>query len=60
MSLLPTLYLNEKQIDRPLTKLDYAGWGMWAFGFIWESLADHQKMKFKSNPANEVHPISST
>ena len=54
MSLLPTLYLNTKKIDKPLTTTDYAGWGLWLFGFLFEVIADHQKLAFKSNAKNQV------
>ena len=55
VTLLPTLYLNMKQVDKPLTKIDYAGWAVWLFGFLFESIADHQKMTFKNNPINKVN-----
>ncbi len=54
MTLLPTLYLNQKQVDKPLTKTDFIGWGIWLFGFVFEVLADQQKMTFKNNPNNKV------
>ncbi len=55
MTLLPTLFLNEKQVDKPLTKTDFVGWGMWLFGFIFEVIADQQKLAFKNNPNNQVY-----
>jgi steroid 5-alpha reductase family enzyme len=55
MTLLPTLFLNEKQVDKPLTKTDFIGWGMWLFGFIFEVIADQQKLAFKNNPNNQVY-----
>lgn len=55
MTLLPTLYLNQKQNDKPLTKTDFIGWGIWLFGFVFETIADKQKMSFKSDPNNQVH-----
>jgi steroid 5-alpha reductase family enzyme len=55
MTLLPTLYLNQQQVDKPLTKTDFIGWGIWLFGFIFEVLADKQKMAFKNNSNNQVY-----
>lgn len=42
-------------MDKPLTKTDYVGWAVWLFGFVFEAIADRQKMKFKSNPSNKVN-----
>lgn len=53
LTILPTLILNSKQEDKPLTRRDYFGWGLWVVGFICESLADYQKSSFKSNPDNQ-------
>ncbi|CAF1313316.1 unnamed protein product [Rotaria sordida] len=53
MTLLPTFYLNQKQIDKPLIKTDYIGWSIWLFAFIFEIIADKQKMSFKNNPNNK-------
>ncbi|CAF1563058.1 unnamed protein product [Rotaria magnacalcarata] len=53
ITLLPTLYLNQKQVDKPLTKTDYVGWILWLFGFIFETIADKQKMSFKNNLNNK-------
>ena len=55
ITLLPTLYLNQKTIDKPLTKIDYVGWGLWLFGFLFESIADQQKMAFKNDLNNKVY-----
>lgn len=52
--LLPTLSLNEKQRDKPLTGADYLGWSIWLLGFVVEVLADSQKMAFRSDPNNKV------
>ncbi len=54
ITLLPTLYLNQKLTDKPLTKTDFLGWSIWLFGFLFEVLADKQKMTFKNNPNNKV------
>lgn len=57
MTLLPTLYLNEKQVDKALTKTDFIGWGLWLFGFLFEVLADKQKLAFKNNLNNQVYSL---
>ena len=54
ITLLPTLVLNNKKEDRPISTRDYVGWGLWALGFFFEALADYQKSAFKSNPDNAV------
>uniref|UniRef100_A0A8D0C0W8 Steroid 5-alpha reductase C-terminal domain-containing protein n=1 Tax=Salvator merianae TaxID=96440 RepID=A0A8D0C0W8_SALMN len=52
ITLLPTLLLNLEKHRKPLGFLDYLGWGIWAVGFIIESVADQQKWHFRSNPDN--------
>ena len=54
ITLLPTLTLNNKKEDRPICTRDYIGWVLWALGFFFEVVADHQKSVFKSNPDNAV------
>ena len=56
--LLPTLFVNERQRDKPLTNADYLGWSIWLFGFVLEVLADSQKMVFRSDPKNKVNSLS--
>lgn len=51
-TLLPTLLLNMKKKDHPLSKQDYAGWVLWTIGFLFEVVADYQKSSFKANPDN--------
>ncbi|KAK7493212.1 hypothetical protein BaRGS_00015549 [Batillaria attramentaria] len=51
-TLLPTLMLNSKKDDKPLTTRDYIGWGLWGLGFFFEVVADYQKSQFKANPEN--------
>ncbi|XP_033762483.1 uncharacterized protein LOC117344000 isoform X1 [Pecten maximus] len=51
-TLLPTLILNNKKEDKPLTRRDYVGYGLWATGFLLETIADYQKSRFRSNPDN--------
>jgi steroid 5-alpha reductase family enzyme len=37
-----------------LTPLDYVGGGVWAFGFAFEVLADHQKRSWRKKPENNT------
>ena len=37
-----------------MTRRDYAGWTLWAIGFLFEVIADHQKSRFRANPNNTV------
>jgi steroid 5-alpha reductase family enzyme len=37
----------------PLNWLDYLALALFAFGFIWETLADMQLSRFKANPSNK-------
>lgn len=57
--LFPVLKLTQVATLAPLTSLDYAGFGLWAFGFIFEVIADYQKSKFRSNPENKNKFIDS-
>ncbi|XP_074659189.1 uncharacterized protein LOC141911959 [Tubulanus polymorphus] len=59
VTLLPSLILNSKTVDRPLGWRDYAGWSIWAVGFLTEVLADYQKSVFRNNPENKGKFISS-
>merc|ERR1711976_73654 len=59
VTLLPTLSLNSKRKDHELCVRDYAGWAIWAVGFFFEALADHQKSVFKANAENAGQFITS-
>lgn len=52
MTTLPTLMLNTRKENPPLTWKDCLGWGIWTAGFCIEVVADYQKSVFRSNPAN--------
>ncbi|XP_038044776.1 uncharacterized protein LOC119719404 [Patiria miniata] len=52
VTLLPTQILNAEKNDRPLTKRDYVGWGLFVVGFLLEIVADYQKAAFRANPDN--------
>ena len=56
-TLLPLMVLNNKKEDKPLGTRDYVGWGLWALGFLFETIADHQKSAFKGNPDNAVSVV---
>ncbi|CAN7995828.1 unnamed protein product [Ixodes pacificus] len=58
VTLLPTLLLNTSRRSVPLGVRDFAGWCLWAVGFGFEFLADHQMATFHGNPANEGKFIS--
>ncbi|XP_014779339.1 uncharacterized protein LOC106875624 [Octopus bimaculoides] len=58
-TLMPTLILNYKTVDKPIGYQDYAGWTLWAIGFLFESIADYQKSKFRAKPSNKGKYIRS-
>jgi len=53
LTLLPTMILNLKQKDKELNYRDYLGFSLFAVGFMIEAVADYQKSKFRSDPANK-------
>jgi len=50
---LPETFLNADDKNEPLAVNDYVGWIIWCFGFLLETIADHQKFIFKQNPENK-------
>lgn len=50
---LPVLIVNTVPLQPALGLLDFAGWTVWAIGFLVEALADAQKFAFRSDPANK-------
>ncbi|XP_059148623.1 uncharacterized protein LOC131935898 isoform X2 [Physella acuta] len=58
-TLLPSLIVNSKKNNSRITTKDYAGWGLWGIGFLLEVIADYQKSRFHSNPANTGKFINS-
>ena len=49
----PFIFVNTtRQPDPPLGSLDYCGWGMFGCGFLVQVVADYQKDRFRSDPAN--------
>lgn len=60
LTILPTLIVNTKREDRPITTQDYIGWSMWVTGFLLETIADSQKSSFRANPENQVGITEST
>lgn len=65
MSLSPTLLMNSRSGEESgdsadsITIQDKIGWGIWALGFFFETVADLQKSSFRSNPANDNKWIDS-
>jgi len=59
ITLWPTMIINTKQVDLPLTHRDYIGYGLFATGFLFEMIADYQKTQFRSIPENQGKFISS-
>lgn len=53
VTLLPTLILNFKKEDQPLSVTDYFGWTLWTVGFLLETVADWQKFRFRSDTINK-------
>jgi steroid 5-alpha reductase family enzyme len=59
ITLLPYLILNQRIDDHKMSAIDLLGFYLWVFGFIFEAIADYQKFKFRSYPANREKFISS-
>lgn len=59
VSLSPTIILNSRRENRPLSLRDYAGWGIWLVGMVVEAVADYQKLAFRAEPANANRWINS-
>ena len=57
-TLLPYLYAATSKVHVPLGPLGYVGAAVWAIGFATEAIADAQKSKFRSDPANKEKFIS--
>lgn len=58
VTLLPSLMMMFERHQPNLTTQDYVGWAMWAVGFTMEVVADHQKSRFRADPANHDKFIS--
>ena len=54
ITLLPTLLVNRTKRNDKLTLLDYTGFIVWFVGFLFEVVADHQKLMFKLDPETSV------
>ena len=54
ITLLPTLLVNRTKRNDKLNLLDYTGFIVWFVGFVFEVVADHQKLMFKLNPETSV------
>ncbi|XP_054720446.1 uncharacterized protein LOC129230080 [Uloborus diversus] len=53
ITLLPTMMLLSRPDYSPFTIRDYLGFGLWAFGFTFEVVADFQKSVFCNIPENK-------
>ena len=54
---LPAIFINT--LTGPtLGWLDVFGVLVWLFGFVWETLSDYQLERFKQNPANKGHVLT--
>ncbi|XP_072927964.1 uncharacterized protein [Hemitrygon akajei] len=58
ITLLLAVILNLQKEDTPLYIQNVAGWTIWAFGFMVEAIADHQRWNFKSNSINAQDKFS--
>ena len=54
ITLLPALLVNNKLTQKVLTTRDYIGIAVWIFGFVFEVVADYQKLMFKKDPNSAV------
>lgn len=59
LSLSPTLILNSRRDNRPLSLRDYVGWSIWLIGMVIEGVADYQKLVFQAEPASANRWINS-
>jgi len=53
------LFLYQNTIGRKPSPAHLVGWAMFATGFLFETIADHQKLVFKGTPGNEGSFIQS-
>lgn len=57
LALMPVFAVNGVRYDAPLGVWDRLGWGLFAFGFVFEWLADHQKSVYNRGGAAKVRFI---
>lgn len=50
----PAIFVNSDAADPELQSYDWAGLGLWIFGFAVQVLSDFQKDAFRKNPANNL------
>ncbi|KAL7635444.1 UNVERIFIED_CONTAM: hypothetical protein RMT77_014513 [Armadillidium vulgare] len=53
VTLLPSLIAVQSTRPEKIGWREYIGWGLWLFGFLFETVADFQKASFRSVPANK-------
>jgi steroid 5-alpha reductase family enzyme len=51
--MLPVIMLLNIKSIIPLTTISIIGFFIWLFGFLTETIADHQKFTFRNNPKNK-------
>lgn len=60
LNLLPSIFVFSAQKEVPeLAFVSLIGWAIFAFGLIFETIADYQKTVFRNNPANKGKFITS-
>lgn len=56
---VPSLLIFSENNSSSLNWLDYAGIGVWVFGFLFESIADYQLYTFKQKPGTKGKLLTS-
>jgi len=60
LNMVPSLFIFTAKKENPrLAVVGLAGWAMYAFGLIFETIADYQKTMFRSKPENKDKFITS-
>jgi steroid 5-alpha reductase family enzyme len=59
MTLLPLLIMAQKENSIDFKVLDYLGCSLFIIGWLFETIADYQKLKFRSVPENKEKFINS-
>jgi len=54
----PVYLVNTNNDNPPFQLTDYAGWTIWAIGFLIEAISDQQKFNFRLKPENKEKFIS--
>lgn len=60
LNMVPSLFVLTAEKENPrLAPVSFAGWAIYAFGLIFETVADYQKTAFRSKPENKDKYITS-